>query len=144
MDVAFEADFGDGRYRFELTPLQIIELQEKTGKGIVKLCADVQAGVYRQQDDGLFAVIEDGRCAWADIRETIRLALIGGNGGFVDSSEKEVGPLTAQDLCKRYVDPRPLMESWTLAAAILAARILGHTPKKKEGELEAGAGEATG
>ena len=131
VDIALELDFADGRYRFDLTPLSIIELQEKTGKGIIQLCADVQAGIYTQSDGELVPLLEEGRAGWLDIRETIRLAMIGGNAGFVDGKEIEVGPMKASALCASYVDTRPLIETWALAAGILAARILGHEPKKK-------------
>jgi hypothetical protein len=70
-----------------------------------------------------------------DLFETIRLGLIGGGRGMVEGVEIEVSPLLARKLVERYCHEAPLRDSWSVAAAILAARIEGYTPP---GEAVAG------
>lgn len=129
MDTALEADFADGHYSFDLKLPHILELQEKCGKGIFAIFANVQAGrgILGGENIGLF---DDAIADYREIRETIRLGLIGGNCGIVDGAQIEVGPLTAKRLVENYVDTRPLQEGWALASAILGARILGSAKKK--------------
>lgn len=142
MDVALELPFADGTYRFDLKLPQLFELQEKTGKGVFAIYAEIMAGrgfVGAEPVGNPFEAIADIRC----IRETIRLGLIGGNSGMVDGEEIEVGPNLARTLVERYIDPRPLTEAWDIATAILHARIVGFEPKKKA-QTESGESELTG
>jgi hypothetical protein len=140
VDVSLDADFADGHYSFDLKLPQVLELQEKCGKGIFAIYSSIQAGrgLFGGENIGLF----DGAMAdYREIRETIRLGLIGGNCGIVDGEQIEVGPLTAKRLVENYVDTRPMQEGWALASAILGARILGAskkkvTPEKAETETE--------
>jgi hypothetical protein len=130
VDVALELPFADGCYRFDLKLPQIFELQEKTGKGLFAIYAEVMAGRGYIGDDPVgnpFEAMADYRC----VREIIRLGLIGGGSGMVDGEEVEVGPNTARTLVERYIDPRPLTEGWDLASAIIHARVVGFEPKKK-------------
>ena len=72
------------------------------------------------------------RLSWMDVRETIRLALIGGNSGMVEGEEVEVGPLLAKQLVDGYIYPaRPFSEGVVLAWRILHAAIHGVQLKKK-------------
>ena len=95
----FRADFGGERRPFRLTLPMIVELERLTGAGIGEL----------------FGRLVDRRFRMADMRETIRLALIGGG---TDPSE-------AAALVEAYVDPRPLSESYALAVGILDALFTG-------------------
>jgi hypothetical protein len=95
-----ELDFGDGRYVFNVAPIgKMLELEEKCN-----------AGVYE-----IFQRIADGKARINDIRETIRIGLIGGGAK----------PIPALKLIERYVDGYPLSESLPIARTILLASIVG-------------------
>jgi hypothetical protein len=118
-----EIDWGDGRYLFSLRIGQIPELQEKCGDpnrldGTIKLSGPPEI------------VLRLSVGAWRlnDVRETIRLALIGGGKT----------PVEALTLVKRYVDARPLNENVLVAQAILLKALNGPpeeaTEKKDDAE----------
>ncbi|MBX3543579.1 gene transfer agent family protein [Chelatococcus sp.] len=86
---AVELDFGDGARRFRLGMGELEELQEKTGVGPFRLVTRLL--------DGEWTVVE--------VRETLRLGLIGGG----------LEPLNALKLIRRYVVDRP---DWVANAAI--------------------------
>lgn len=111
--------WGDGEYRFRLAIGQLRELQDKCGTGPF----------------ALFSRLMDGSWRVDDIRETIRLGLIGGG----------MKPTEALVLVKRYVDDRPKMENVTPARVILAAALFGDPEDEvgKEGAEET-ATQATG
>lgn len=96
--------FGDGEHAFKLTPELIRELETKCGP-IGALCNRVFARAFAQ----------------ADITETIRLALVGGG----------TAPKRAHELIATYVDGRPLIETYELAARILERTLFGN-PHEKE------------
>lgn len=73
-------DWGDGTHTFRLTYPGLIELEEKCGAPIADIIERVNGGRY----------------SVTDIRETIRLALIGGGKG----------PTEALKLVRTYVDER--------------------------------------
>lgn len=91
--------WGDGEHTFRLALGQLQELQGVTGFG--------PEALYRRNLEGEWHVEE--------LRETIRLGLIGGG----------MKPTDATDLVKRYVDDRPLLESKTPAQVILVAALVG-------------------
>lgn len=111
--------WADGEYRFRLAIGQLRELQDKTGTGPFVL----------------FSRFMDGSWRVDDIRETIRLGLIGGG----------MKPTDALVLVKRYVDDRPKVENVTPARLILAAALFGDEEDQvgKEGTEET-AVQATG
>ena len=77
MDVALELPFADGAYRFDLKLPQLFELQEKTGKGVFAIYAEIMAGrgfIGGEPVGNPFEALADYRC----IREIILLGLIGG------------------------------------------------------------------
>jgi hypothetical protein len=77
--------FADGEYKFALPVGQIAELQAKCDAGIGLILARVMAGRYRDTRSGENVLnILEARFKHEDVRETIRLALIGGNEGLVD------------------------------------------------------------
>jgi hypothetical protein len=96
-DVTF--DWADGTYRFRLPYGQIAELQERTGCGPQLLLQRVVDGSWKVDD----------------LRETIRLGLIGGG----------LEPLKALTLVRQYVEARPLAENVTPAKLILMAALFG-------------------
>ena len=77
----------------------LLELEEKCGAGI--------AAIMRR--------LEDGTWKLNDLRETIRLGLIGGGKT----------PAEAMVAVKRHVDERPLAEGVLLAYEIIAAAMVG-------------------
>ncbi|MGV6872555.1 gene transfer agent family protein [Pseudochelatococcus sp. B33] len=108
---AITTDFGDGTYTFRLALGELEELQEKTDAGPFV--------VLRRLFDGAWRV--------ADIRETIRLGLIGGGAE----------PLQALNLVRRYVDERA---NWignaSIAQAVLGAALSG-APEEEAGKDDA-------
>jgi len=111
--------WADGEHDFNIAKIgQIFELQDKCGCGLMEI----------------FNRLREGRWRFEDIRETIRLGLIGGGKT----------PAQALVLTKRYVDERPLAENTQAAMAILMAAIVGppeeEQPAKK---AEADRGETS-
>jgi hypothetical protein len=132
-----EISFGDGDYLCALRLPQLVELEEKCGftdihgnrrkRGVVAIYSDVIAGLT-VVDGKLAAIPQAGMASASDCREIVRLALIGGGKGIVDGAETEVSPLKARQLVETHLDPRPIVEWWTMAAAILRAAIEGYDP----------------
>lgn len=91
--------WADGEYTFRLAIAQLRELQEKCDAGPLELYRRMLIGNWRLDD----------------IRETIRLGLIGGG---------QVPPAAALKLVIRYVDDRPLLESAEIARVILGVILL--------------------
>lgn len=89
--------FGDGEYDFRLSLGDIEELEGKTDKSIFLIAAAMQAKIARS----------------TEIRETLRIGLIGGGTKPVDASA----------LVKRYVDERSLHESQDTAYAVVLAAL---------------------
>lgn len=133
-----ELEFADGAYLFKLGLPQIAELQTKCGTpsqkvGIGEIFARVLKGRYSRVDGGSIGLPEEGAYHVEDLLETIRLGLLGGNHGLVNGVPVTVDPLSARRLVEAYCYPaRPLSESWTLAAAILSATIIGYQAKTPE------------
>lgn len=125
-----ELEFADGTYLFALPAPRIDELQTKCGIGIGGLFARVLKGCARIGDQIVLAPAE-AEFYRLDIVETIRQGLIGGNHGLVDEAEVTVSPVVANRLIANYVLDRPLSDSWSLAASILGACIVGYDPPKK-------------
>lgn len=123
--------FADGEYAFALQLPQLFELERVTGDiSILTIEQRLSAGIG--QKDGELAFAGGGAAMIADVRETIRLALIGGNSGKTDEGEIEVGPVRAKQLVEAYVCPaRPLEEGIVLAWRILAEVIYAPRLKKK-------------
>jgi len=114
-DARVTIDWGDGEHVFRLAFAQLLELQEKTDAGPLEL----------------FQRIGGGRWRVMDLRETIRLGLIGGG----------MDPAKAIVLVRRYVEQRPLSESVPVALEILTAAI---AIPENESPGKAPAGEETG
>jgi len=91
--------WGDGEHVFRLAIGQLRELQEKCNAGPAEIYRRLSLGTWRLED----------------IRETLRLGLIGGG----------MKPPEATKLVGRYVDERPLMESIQPAQLVLMAVLTG-------------------
>jgi hypothetical protein len=96
-DVVF--DWADGEHTFRLGIGQLRELQERCNAGPLMLARRLIHGDWRLDD----------------LRETIRLGLIGGG----------LEPSKALSLVRNYVDERPLMESVEIAGRIINAALVG-------------------
>jgi len=110
---AVDIVWADGEHRFRLPIGLLRELQDKTDAGPAQVFERLRLGTWRVDE----------------IRETIRLGLIGGG----------MAPLDALTLVVRYVDARPLLESVNVAFAILAAALIGvpdDQPGKRNPERE--------
>jgi hypothetical protein len=126
-----DLDFGDGSYTFALPLPQIAELQRKTGAGIGALFARVIKGAYQVRGE---VQLDPGSAQFyaLDVIETIRHGLIGGGKGMVNGEETKVDPQLANRLVDTYVLGYPLADSWSKAASILGACIVGYDPPKKD------------
>lgn len=97
--------WGDGDYDFNIAKIKhILELEEKCGAGIGAIYDRVRS----QMGDA-------PRWYFNDLRETLRLGLIGGG----------MEPPRALMLVQRYCDDRPLSESLKPALAVLLAAMVG-------------------
>lgn len=106
-----ELAWGDGDHVFNLAKIgQVLELEDKCGCGVMEV----------------FERLKSDRWKINDVRETIRLALIGGGKT----------PIDALNLVKRYVDERPWAESVRPAMMILMASIVG-VPDDSVGKVQA-------
>lgn len=92
-------DWGDGEQKFRLAMKQLRELQEKTGVG----------------PEALYERIRTGQWRMADLRETIRLGLIGGG----------MDEVRAANLMRAYFDEGPYLKHKPSAVAILLAALMG-------------------
>lgn len=103
-------EWADGEYDFKLGIGELRELQEKTRR-------EERDGKYTYVGPmKLFSMLSSDDWLTDDVRETIRIGLIGGGKT----------PIEAQRLVRRYVDEVP---DWTLnckiAANVVAAAMLG-------------------
>lgn len=91
--------WGDGEHIFRLALKQLSELQDKTGYG----------------PEALYNRVKDGEWFARDLRETIRLGLIGGG----------MDEVAAAKLMRQYFDESPLLKHKPTVTAILLAALLG-------------------
>jgi hypothetical protein len=131
MDTGVDLKFADGEYHFALLLPQIFELERNCGgldadgarrsKSIFEIYEELSAGLGLSADgDAVF--IGGGKAHAKDIREAIRLGLIGGGQT----------PIDAKQLVDDYCFPvRPIAECLGVAWAILRAVIEGVEVKKK-------------
>lgn len=110
-DAVLTRPWADGEHAFRLPIKQLLELQEKCGAGPIKIFDRLQQRDWRVED----------------VRETIRLGLIGGG----------MAPHAALVLVSRYVDGC-LIDNVAVAIDVLAASLMG-----PPGEETAGAGKQT-
>lgn len=106
-----ELDFGDGTHRFRLPIGQLEELQEKTGVGPFKLLQRLLNGEWHV----------------ADVREPIRLGLIGGG----------MEPLAALTLVRRYIDDRHDWLPQSITARLIVMAAISGAPEEEPGKDDA-------
>ncbi|KAB2743541.1 gene transfer agent family protein [Brucella anthropi] len=109
-DASITLDFADGTYKFRLAWGQLAELQENCDAGPYVILERLQNRSWRLND----------------IRETVRLGLIGGG----------MDPMSTLKLVRRYVEERPLLENVKLAQAVLTVALIG-APEEEVGEPKA-------
>lgn len=132
MDTAVVTNFADGQYRFWLPLPQVFELERNCETSLLAIEERLRAGIG-QDAEGRAVFLGGGDARVKEIRETIRLALIGGNHAVIDGEQQDVGPIRAKELVDSYTFPsRPLAESAALAWDILSASIFGIRLKKKD------------
>ncbi|WP_415427266.1 hypothetical protein, partial [Staphylococcus borealis] len=75
---------------------------------------------------------EQAEYRFAELREIVRQALIGGAQGVVDGADVAISSIRANELVERYVlsrtDRVALRALWALAAGILYALVEGYDP----------------
>lgn len=98
-DGSITITWADGDHVFRTRLGEWREIQDKCGAGLVEILDRLQTAKWKVDD----------------IREPIRLGLIG--GGMI--------PTRALGLVRRYVDERPLAESLPVALTVLMAAIVG-------------------
>lgn len=107
-DGSIELEWADGTHRFRLGWGELAELQEKCDAGPYVVVQRLLDGTWRVQD----------------LREVVRLGLIGGG----------MTPADSLKLVRLYVEARPPMESVAVAQAALMAAVIGapdERPKKE-------------
>lgn len=147
MSNTIDIQFADGEYTFALPAPRIDELQRKCGApgppvGIGAIFARVLKGCVVAGKEVLM-VPSQAEFFATDLIETIRQGLIGGGRGVVNGEEIKVTDALANRLIENYVLAKPLSDSWSLAAAILGACVMGYDPPKKAGPAEERATEPT-
>ncbi|HEY4309487.1 MAG TPA: gene transfer agent family protein [Pirellulales bacterium] len=106
-------DWGDGEHSFRLAMKQLRELQDKTGIG----------------PEALYERIRSGSWHIADLREPIRLGLIGGG----------MDEVAASKIMRTYFDDGPYLKHKPAAVTILLSALLGPPEDKVEqGKAERG------
>lgn len=111
-------DWGDGEQKFRLGLKQLRELQEKTGVG----------------PEALYERIRTGQWRIVDLRETIRLGLIGA----------KMDEVKAANLMRSYFDDGPYLKHKPSAVAILLAALMGPPNDPiPAGKPEAGSEQST-
>lgn len=110
-DASVTLKWADGAYKFRLPIGQIRELQEKVDAGPAWILDRIRTGAWRVDD----------------LRETIRLGLIGGGAK----------PGEALKLVERYVDAQPLADSVPAAMVILSTALFGAPDGERPGKRKA-------
>lgn len=132
MQTSIELPFADGVYTFRLGLAQIDELQRKCGAGIGAIYSRVLKGRVALSGSETLGDPSFSDFHLADVLETIRLGLIGGNSGLVNEQSAQVTPARATQLIDAYVKDQPLKAAWDMASAILFALMEGYEDKKKD------------
>jgi len=97
--------FADGEYTFDLDIDQAIEFEKKLEKSLYATCINMTRGIWFVED----------------VKEIVRLALIGGG----------MRPVDALRLVTTYVEKRPIAENTALCVRILEAAFFGQEEKEK-------------
>lgn len=110
-NAAVDLDFGDGPHRFRLAMGELEELQEKTGLGPFVLMQRLLSGEWKI----------------ADVREPLRIGLIGGG----------MKPEEALTLVRRYVDQRDAWMHYAGVAKLVVLAAISGAPEEMPGKNDA-------
>jgi hypothetical protein len=132
-----EISFGDGDYLCALRLPQLVELEEKCGftdiqgnrrkRGVVAIYSDVSP-VLTVDDGQAGRDPSGGNGVSIRLPRDVRLALIGGGQGHRERCGDRGQSIARPPVGRAHLDPRPIVEWWTMAAAILRAAIEGYDP----------------
>lgn len=117
-NAAVDLDFGDGPHRFRLAMGELEELQEKTGVGPFALMHRLISGDWKV----------------ADVREPLRLGLVGGG----------MKPEEALQLVRRYVDRRDAWIHYAGVAKLIVMAAISGAPEELPGKGDASETETEG
>jgi hypothetical protein len=136
---AIDLAFADGVYTFDLGLAQINEIQSKCGAGIGAVYARVCKGRYLVSGLAI-GNPEEASYRIEDLVAVIKQGLIGGGKGVVDGQDVVVTAFRANELVENYVlaSGKPLKDAWTIAAAVLTARIEGYDPPRDAPKADEG------
>ena len=130
-DTAIEISFADGVYRFWLGLPQVVELERVAGdKSLFQMHDEMGVGLGLTGEGPVY--FGGCRAKATDVRETIRLGLIGGGSAMVDGEERTIKANRARELVDTYVFPKEdLVDSTYTAFQIIDAAVQGTRLKKK-------------
>lgn len=128
-DGSVTLEWAGAERKFRLALGQLRELQEDLNRWRAMIGAPLIG------PNSLLKLLQAGDAWPSDVRDIIRLGLIGGGES----------PAAVPGLLRRYVDERPLVESTQVAQAILLVALVGvpDDPVGKKSQAEGDAGTAT-
>lgn len=125
-------EFADGQYFFHLKNKRIDEVETKCQAGLGDIYARTLTGCYQDTDGEWVVMPTEARWKNAELVEVVRQGLIGGGKCVVDGDEKVVPDFRVNALIASYLEDRPRIELWKIAASVLHATMEGYEPPKKE------------
>jgi len=134
-------EFGDGQWLFHLKNKRIDAVETATGTAFGDIYARSLSGMYRDIDGDWVCMPTEAKWKNSELVEVIRQGFIGGARKIVDGEESEVKDFHVNHAIQSYLDERPRVELWKLAAAGLHATMEGYEPGEAEG-VEAPPSEA--
>lgn len=129
-------EFADGQYFAHLNNKRINEVETKTGFNLGDIYSRTMVGMYRDTDDEWVIQPFEAKFSNREIVEVIRQGFIGGGKAIVDGVEKKIEAFHVNHLINSYLEDRPRVEAWKLAAAILHATMEGYESPGEAGGAE--------
>lgn len=126
-------NFGNGVYLAHLKNKRIDAVESVTGASLGDIYARSMSGMYRDADGAWIVMPGEARWTNKELVEIVRQGFIGGGKAVIDGVEKAVNDFQINDAITSYLDERPRVELWKLAAAILHATMEGYEPGEAEG-----------
>ena len=126
-------EFGDGQYLAHLKNKRIDEVETKCGADLGDIYARTMTGVYRDADGEWLIMPTEARWKNAELVEIVREAFIGGGKAIIDGETKVIESYQVNRILQSYLEDRPRVELWKLAAAILHVTMEGRETGEQEG-----------
>jgi hypothetical protein len=125
-------EFADGQYLAHLKNKRIDAVETATGASFGDIWARSLTGTFLF--DGKWD-LSPSEAKWKnnELVEVVRQAFIGGGKAIIDGETVAIESYHVNRALSSYLDDRPRIELWKLAAAILHATMLGY----ESGEAEA-------